>query len=125
MDSAMDEPELEEETEEEVDKVGMALLGVPSPIRCIDSDLTSLHMAGDVRTLSSNDLQSAGDHPFSERTRDEADGVEQVLMEIAGESLEQLANSAAPRQKIQPAAAVEAEADEDEALQARLDAVRS
>ncbi len=53
------------------------------------------------------------------------DGMVQVLMDIAGESLEQLANSAAPRQKIQPAAPVEAEADEDEALQARLDAVRS
>lgn len=47
-------------------------------------------------------------------------------MEIAGESLEQLAGSAAPRQKVQaePAAA-EVEPDEDEALQARLDAVRS
>ena len=52
-------------------------------------------------------------------------GVAQVLTEIAGESLEQLANSAAPRQKIQQAAAAEAEPDEDEALQARLDAVRS
>jgi len=49
----------------------------------------------------------------------------QVLMDIAGESLEQLAGSAAPRQKVQPAAAAEVEPDEDEALQARLDAVRS
>ena len=50
----------------------------------------------------------------------------QVLMEIAGESLEQLAGSAAPRQRVQPdAAAAEVEPDEDEALQARLDAVRS
>ena len=46
-------------------------------------------------------------------------------MDIAGESLEQLAGSAAPRQKLQPAAAAEVEPDEDEALQARLDAVRS
>ena len=50
----------------------------------------------------------------------------QVLMEIAGESLEQLAGSAAPRQRVQQdAAAAELEPDEDEALQARLDAVRS
>ena len=50
----------------------------------------------------------------------------QVLMEVAGESLEQLAGSAAPRQRVQPvAAATEMEPDEDEALQARLDAVRS
>ncbi len=48
-------------------------------------------------------------------------------MEIAGESLEQLAGSAAPRQKVQPdaAAAAKVEPDEDEALQARLNAVRS
>lgn len=47
-------------------------------------------------------------------------------MEIAGESLEQLAGSAAPRQRVQPSAtAAEVEPDEDEALQARLDAVRS
>ena len=47
-------------------------------------------------------------------------------MEIAGESLEQLAGSAAPRQRVQPeAAAAEVEPDEDEALQARLNAVRS
>jgi hypothetical protein len=49
----------------------------------------------------------------------------QVLMEIAGESLEQLASSAAPRQRVQPVAATEVEPDEDEALQARLNAVRS
>ena len=47
-------------------------------------------------------------------------------MELAGESLEQLAGSAAPRQRVQPvAAATEMEPDEDEALQARLNAVRS
>ena len=51
----------------------------------------------------------------------------QVLMEIAGETLEQLAGSAAPKQKqnvaqVQAAAAAD---EEDEALRARLDAVRS
>ena len=48
-------------------------------------------------------------------------------MEIAGETLEQLAGSAAPKQKqnvaqVQAAAAAD---EEDEALRARLDAVRS
>ena len=72
-----------------------------------------------------------GAHQLQEATlssgiaRDHADGLAQVLTEIAGESLEQLANSAAPRQKVGRAAAAEAEPDEDEALQARLNAVRS
>ena len=47
-------------------------------------------------------------------------------MEVAGETLEQLAGSAAPQQK-QRVAEVQAAAEdeEDEALRARLDAVRS
>ncbi len=51
----------------------------------------------------------------------------QVLMEIAGETLEQLAGSAAPRhkQKVKVTQAAEVAPEEDEALQARLDAVRS
>ncbi len=51
----------------------------------------------------------------------------QVLMEIAGETLEQLAGSAAPQQQKQRVAQAQAAAgeEEDEALRARLDAVRS
>lgn len=50
----------------------------------------------------------------------------QVLMEIAGETLEQLAGAAAPKQKQNVAQVQAAAADEeDEALRARLDAVRS
>ena len=53
-------------------------------------------------------------------------GATQVLMEIAGETLEQLAGSAAPKQKQNVAQVQAAAADEeDEALRARLDAVRS
>lgn len=63
--------------------------------------------------------------PFIKAAGSTYDTMAQVLMEIAGESLEQLAGSAAPRQKVQPAAATEAEPDEEEALQARLNAVRS
>jgi hypothetical protein len=48
-------------------------------------------------------------------------------MEIAGETLEQLAGSAAPQQQKQRVAQAQAAAgeEEDEALRARLDAVRS
>lgn len=48
-------------------------------------------------------------------------------MEIAGETLEQLAGSAAPRQKqkVKITQAAQAAPEEDEALQAQLDAVQS
>ncbi len=51
--------------------------------------------------------------------------VGQVLMEIAGETLEQLAGSAAPRQKQNVAQTAAEASNEEEDLQARLSAVRT
>jgi len=48
----------------------------------------------------------------------------QVLLDVAGATMADLAGSAAPKQRAAQAAPAET-AEEDEALQARLDAVRS
>lgn len=123
MDSAMDEPDLEEETEEEVDKVSIAEADNST------QSLSTLDWGCMLKSFNAPRIQAAGEWKAGSSLTSLQGApikpVPQVLMEIAGESLEQLAGSAAPRQKVRPAAAAEAEPDEDEALQARLDAVRS
>jgi hypothetical protein len=65
----------------------------------------------------------------TEEMEDETDAeVDKVLTEIAGDTLASLAGSAAPARKAQPARVAQepsVEEEEDDGLQARLDAVRS
>ncbi len=52
MDSAMDEPELEEETEQEVDKVGVVLSEYHLVSECCCSNRTMSHMRAQEARLS-------------------------------------------------------------------------
>jgi hypothetical protein len=111
IDSALND-DIEEETEEEVDKVCPSLASIHRLEK-------RLHLS--VKNVSLHVCQLL--FLLSRAHEDDACRL-QVLLEIAGETLQQLAGSAAPKQK-QNIAETGAQVAEDDDLHGRLDAVRN
>ncbi len=76
-----------------------------------------------LRLGKSRHVKDRSPTPWSHHRAEPRAGV-QVLLDVAGATMADLAGSAAPKQRAAQAAPAET-AEEDEALQARLDAVRS
>ncbi|EIE18608.1 Snf7-domain-containing protein [Coccomyxa subellipsoidea C-169] len=108
----------------EIMKIVNDLMKAPQLMQTMQQMSKEMMKAGILDEMMSDMMDSTMDEDIEEETEEEVD---KVLMEIAGETLEQLAGSAAPRQKqkVKVTQAAEVAPEEDEALQARLDAVRS
>ncbi|BDA50977.1 Charged multivesicular body protein 3 [Coccomyxa sp. Obi] len=100
------------------------LMKAPQLMQTMQQMSKEMMKAGVIDEMMNDMMDSTMDDDVEEETEEEVD---KVLMEIAGETLEQLAGSAAPRQKqkVNAAETSETAPEEDEALQNRLDAVRS